>query len=365
VAVRAPIVEFRVLIFPYALHLRLQSKCFRIYSLEDSMPKRRIDGTDGPSPRAGVNGFLDNHPFSALVGFSVSAATIVAGIMTYYTTERLDAAEMRHKAELLQLAANDKTALWDATNPLKQTIADLTFRLSSIERRITGTGPTYFDVSSISAGPETIKALSAKYQAFSGGDFYVAIPEMGSWSYDETTEFDFVSSIMDFVKSGGPQVRGLFGNSKLHVWRGKSEIKFQVSPNIALEHTTFTYFPAISVQKITPELVKSRLSAVDKVVNDSSDEKAHLQALAEALDQLNKELRVDEVASNSGAGNNNNKEAEERVQSNSETGIGKDVLQEVKRKDKLLDNLSSAYSGDDASFIRRLPFERNNADRGF
>ena len=124
------------------------------------MAKRQTNGTDGPSPQSGVTGFLDNHPFSALVGFSASAATIVAGTMTYYTSQRLDAAETHHKAEMLELAAIDKTALLDATVPLKQTIADLTFRLSSIERRITGTGPAYFDVSSVSAGPETIKALS-------------------------------------------------------------------------------------------------------------------------------------------------------------------------------------------------------------
>src|SRR5258707_752990 len=113
------------------------------------MPKRLSGGTDGSSPRTGVKGFLDNHPFSALVGFSISAATIVVSVMTYFTSQRLDAAETRHKAEMLQMAADAKTARLDETIPLRQTIADLTFRLLSIERRIPGTGPTYFDVSSV------------------------------------------------------------------------------------------------------------------------------------------------------------------------------------------------------------------------
>jgi len=118
--------------------------------------------------------------------------------MTYYTSQRLDAAETRHKAELIDLAAKYKTDLLEATGPLKGTIADLTFRISSIERRIPGAGPVYLDVSTISAGPETIKALSSKYRTFDGGDFYVAILEMGNWSYVETTELDFISSIYSF-----------------------------------------------------------------------------------------------------------------------------------------------------------------------
>jgi hypothetical protein len=55
-----------------------------------------------------VTGFLDSHPLSALLGFSASAATIVAGTMTYYTSQRLDAAETRHKAEMFEQAAIDK-----------------------------------------------------------------------------------------------------------------------------------------------------------------------------------------------------------------------------------------------------------------
>ena len=230
------------------------------------MPKRLTEGKDGSSPPAGVKGFLDSHPFSALVAFSVSAATIVAGIMNYVTSQRLDAAETRHKAEMHELAAKDETTRSNETIPLKQIITDLTFRLSSIERRITGTGSTYFDV-----GPETIKTLNAKYKAFSGGDFYVVIPEMGSWSYDETTEFDFLSSAYDFFKSNRAQLETKMGNSKLHVWRGKSEIKFQGTDSTPIEHPTFTFFPAITVQKVTKELIKTRLSAMAKM-EDESDE---------------------------------------------------------------------------------------------
>jgi len=119
--------------------------------------------------RRGLRGFLDDHPLPSLLGLGVSVATVIAGVMTYYTSQRLDAAETRHKAELIDLAAKYKTDLLEATGPLKGTIADLTFRISSIERRIPGAGPVYLDVSTISAGPETIKVLSSKYRTFDGG----------------------------------------------------------------------------------------------------------------------------------------------------------------------------------------------------
>jgi hypothetical protein len=293
-----------------------------------------------------VKGFLDSHPLSALVGFSVSAASIVAGVMLYYTSQRLAAEETRHKAEMHELATNDKAALLDATNPLKQTIADLTFRLSSIERRITGTGPTYFDVSSVSVGPETIKALGPKYKAFAGGDFYVASPEMGSWSYYETNEWDFLSSMYDFLKLNGTRFRPILSDSKLHVWRGKSQIRFQGESSTAIEHPTFTFYPAVSVQKLTAEMIKSRLS---KVMEESSDEKTDLKVLAGAIDQLNKRVRTDGDASNNDVSNDNdNVVYGPRI---TEAESGKDVLQTVKRKTEVLDNLSSAYSADDASYV--------------
>jgi hypothetical protein len=309
------------------------------------MSTARDDETSGPSPsRVGLKTFLDDHPLSALVGFSVSAATIVAGVMTYYTSQRLDAAETRHKAELIELATTNKANLLDATTPLKQTIADLTFRLSSIERRIPGSGPTYFDVSSISVGPETIKALTPKYRSFDEGGFYVAIPEMGDWTYDEINEFDFLSSIFDFLNGDeSPLMRKIAGESKLYVWRGKSEIKFKGSAG-PFGEPTFTFFPAITIQKISAELVKNRLSAMAAALDNSSDDKAHLKAMADAVDELHKQTRVANDASK-------NDEANEPVQATSGTDAAKDVLQTAKRNDEILENLSSAYSADDASFV--------------
>ena len=78
----------------------------------------------------------------------------------------------------------------------------------------------------------------------------------------------------------------------------------------------------------------------------STDQKVQLKALGEAVDQLNKQIRVGSDGSNSDGSTTT-----DPVQPTSSTDIGKDVLQAAKRKDEILENLGSAYSADDASFI--------------
>jgi hypothetical protein len=299
-----------------------------------SVPITCIHQLEGAMARRGLKGFLDDHPLPSLLGLCVSVATVVAGVMTYYTSQRLDAAETRHKAELIGLAAKNKADLLDATNPLKQTIADLTFRISSIERRVPGTGPVYLDVATVSVGPETIKALSSKYRSFDGGDFYIAPPEMGNWSYHETTEFDFISSIYSFF---GPEMRAQLqglGESKLHLWRGKSETKFQVKAT-SLGDITFTFFPALTVQKITPEFIRTRMAGMQDMMEGKA---TSLKEIAKAVDQLNKEIRLDD-------------EHKEKVV-NDESAVGAEqAVQAAAEKQELVEKLSSAYSVDSGSFI--------------
>jgi hypothetical protein len=284
--------------------------------------------------RRGLKSFLDDHPLPSLVGLGISVATVVAGVMTYYTSQRLDAAETRHKAELIDLGAKNKTDLFEATTPLKQTIADLTFRISSIERRIPGAGPVYLDVSTISVGPETIKALSSKYRNFDGGEFYVAIPEMGNWSYVETTEWEFLSSIYGFLADPDvrAQVRAQFGDSKLHLWRGRSETKFQTKTP-SMGDVTFTFFPAVTVQKITAELVRTRLAGW----SDLGDRReTPVKELAKSVDQLHKEISV---------GSENKEKAV-----NDEAADAEQAVKAAADKQAILEKLNSAYSTDSGSF---------------
>lgn len=84
----------------------------------------------------------------------VGTGSIIIAVMTYISTSQLEVARAQHKAEVGNLSAKHEREIVDKTLPLERIIADLNFRLSSIERRLPGSGPAYLDVSSIIIGPE-------------------------------------------------------------------------------------------------------------------------------------------------------------------------------------------------------------------
>ena len=104
----------------------------------------------------------------------------------------------------------------------------------------------------------------------------------------------------------------------LHVWRGNSETKFQVPGDLI-----FTFFPALTIQKITPELIRTRMSNTSKVLGED-DEKA---------------------------GNECNKEANNSVESTSEATAAKQVVQAAADEQKILEKLSSVCSADSGLFV--------------
>ena len=125
--------------------------------------------------------FLSSNPLVLLIGVSVGVATVIAGVMTYLSTQKLETLEIQHKAEITELRDKGKEELFDVTQPLKAKIEDLNFRLSSIERRVPGAGPSYLDVSTVTIGPEALKTLSAKYISYDDDGFFVAVPGGSNW----------------------------------------------------------------------------------------------------------------------------------------------------------------------------------------
>lgn len=302
-------------------------------------PNGRADAAKA-SP-SGLKTFIDNHALPTLVGLSVSVATVVAGVMTYYTSQRLAGAEELHKAQLIELAAKQKAEILDATTPLKQTISDLTFKISSIERRLPGSGPSYLDVTSVSVGPESIKALGPKYKSFSGGDFYVAAPEIGNWYYRETTEFEFIRSFMpDLARAVDEKMQKALDSAPIHVWRSKSEIRFQIDNSVG--KLSFMYSPAVSVQKITEQFIKDRMAQVQQVLSDKSETEkaaAALKAVAETIDKVHRQ------SNDSTAGEVTGTTPAER------DPAAEKAVKAAHDKNEMLDKLSSIYSADHASML--------------
>src|SRR4051794_25321278 len=92
---------------------------------------------------------LSSNPLVLLVGAAVSVGTVTAGVMAYFTNERLTDLDIRHKTEIEQIKTKDKEDLLAVTTPLKEKIEDLNFRVTSIERRMPGAGPSYLDITSV------------------------------------------------------------------------------------------------------------------------------------------------------------------------------------------------------------------------
>jgi hypothetical protein len=153
-----------------------------------------------PAASVGWQNFVSSNPLVLLVGASVSVATVVAGLMTYVSDQKVDTLEIKHQTEITELKDEAKSALVEATQPLKDKLADLNFRVSSIERRLPGSGPSYFDVSPVTIGSDARNSLDSRYTSFENDGFFVAVPKDDNWTFRVTNELDFVESIYKILR---------------------------------------------------------------------------------------------------------------------------------------------------------------------
>jgi hypothetical protein len=181
--------------------------------------------------------------------------------------------ESQHKAEIASADAkyheeleNAKIQAHDqlvqATLPLQKTVEDLTFKVASIERTVTGSGPKYLDVTTLPVGPETIGRLGSKFRRFGDGEFYEAAPDSTYWIPSETNEFALQSAAS--CKQGDTkndsdseetsiksQLMNSLKNSKIYLWSDPRAIKFQVTHEVFGQKETYDFCssPSISVQR--------------------------------------------------------------------------------------------------------------------
>jgi hypothetical protein len=208
--------------------------------------------------------FLDENPFAALVAVIVATGTLVAGVMAYFSSERLSSLDAKHKAELFDLSASSK-----------QTVADLSSRLTSIERRLPGSGPVYLDVSKITIGPEAVKSLPAIYKPFMDKYLYIAIPEMGKpWKFSETTELEIASSRYGPEMYQDADVIGLMREPKVDLWRGVGEQTFYVKSKLSKKNVKLSYFPEVSVEHFSKEQLQKRFSGLYDIIAAKTDSAA-------------------------------------------------------------------------------------------
>jgi hypothetical protein len=217
----------------------------------------------GRGPQA-LGDFITSNPLLSLISAGVSIAAVVAGVMTYFANERVDDLLLKHKAELIE-----------ATQPLKDKIDDLDFRLSSIERRIPGSNVHYLDVSQVTVGPETIQGLSSRYTSFDDGEFFVNVPQSSNWTYQLTNELDFAMSTYSFMKQAlarEPRLKQV-SDAPLHLWQEKSVVNIVSSNKIEGQKIDFTFHPALTMQHFDWQMLTARVATLSKIFRSDSVQK--------------------------------------------------------------------------------------------
>lgn len=250
------------------------------------MAKKLVGG--GPR-RMSLKDLLETNPLILLVSAAISASTIVAGVMTYVTNARLDGVEAQHKAELLELRNKDRAELLDTTQSLKAKIEDLTYRMSSIERRLPGAGPAFLDVSAVIIPPDARNSLNSRYKSFDNDGFFVAVPDEPAWTYQRTNELAFLRSMysfLDTVIAKAPQFQAV-SKAELFVWKNKNGIKIRAKESTSPDSDYFTFYPAITVEHIDQNLLYDRAQMIGNYVS-AANKMAENIAKAEAIKFLDK-----------------------------------------------------------------------------
>jgi hypothetical protein len=172
-----------------------------------------------------VERLLSSNPLVLLVGAAVSVGTVTAGVMAYLTNERITALEIQHRTEIEQIKTKDTENLLAVTTPLKEKVEDLNFRVTSIERRMPGAGPTYLDITSINvpSGSDIRKSLGPpRYTSFDNDGFFVAIPK-GNWTFAATNELSYLKSMYSFLNEKVEDEPNLekVAEAPLFIWHGE------------------------------------------------------------------------------------------------------------------------------------------------
>lgn len=212
-----------------------------------------------PQGGSGLDNFLNSNPIVLLISAGVGVATVVAGAMSYLTSEKIQDLEIQHKTQMAELQEKNQADLLQATRPLQAKIEDLNFRMSSIERRLPGAGPSYLDVSTISIGPETLKALSTRYTSYDNDGFFVAVPNGSNWNFSLTNELDLLRSTYSFMNkliTDIPQYK-IAAKAPVYLW--ESDSKVQIYAKADDDVVTFTFHPAIAVEHVDQALLKDRV----------------------------------------------------------------------------------------------------------
>jgi hypothetical protein len=266
--------------------------------------------------------FIENHPLSVLTGLALSVGGVVAGVMNYYTDQRLSIADAQHEVKISLLEMQDQ-----------KKIADLTSRVASIELRIPGTMPEYLDVTKILIEPERVRGLDSSFKSFAEGRIYVSIPNEDGWNFVETTFLQIFQDTSGLSSQQIPQpLANAWQSEKIYMWRAASSSKFKITPRILAPGSTpyprtLSFSPSITVEYIDASTLKKRIRAIAGIFLGfpESNVKEKDQSVAQALDDASKHLQHAEDGGGGGAFHSEDVETKRGIVNALETIYSPDV----------------------------------------
>jgi hypothetical protein len=299
----------------------------------------------------GIKQLLDRNPIILLVTTSVAVGSVIAGIMTYFADQKISAMEEREKAKLSELSAKHTSQLSEVSSSLKEKIADLSFKLTSIRTSIPGTEPTYLDITKVVIGRESVKTLATKYKKFWDGDFYLNAPYLETWSMSETNELEVYRLLYgeEFVSGMAEALATLLKEAKVLMWRRNSAAS--INTKVMGEKVTLSYYPMIYIQKFGKSDISKRATVMFQVLSDTDEKNA--DEVNARISTVNKDITsmtpdAGGPATDKQAGDSDVPAGVAAPTAVSDAEKSKD---RAESKEKIVEKLSAVYSADLASFV--------------
>lgn len=173
---------------------------------------------------------LEKNPFFVVIGACVATGGVVAGVLGYYSSQRVEIAKGQCDSQVMEL---------------KTQLASITRSIGHQE---------YLDVRNIVIPRDRISPVPNS-QYFDDAGFY-ASPATGDWEYVKTSETALGQSLVE-EDIGRLQVFQAVGSlAPIHVWKTKKTLRVKGGPGFK------NLYPYVYVEKVPVEILKKAVGSM-------------------------------------------------------------------------------------------------------
>ncbi len=174
--------------------------------------------------------WFEGNAFFVVVGACVATGGVVAGVMQYYSGQRIEIIKEQHASEM----------------------SGLKTQLASISRSIGH--EEYLDVTKIVVSRDRISP-AANSQYFDDAEFY-APQASGAWRYSKTSEAALAESLTEADVTKVPFIQKAGNLAPIHMWRTKKTLSVRGGPGFK------NLFPYVYVERVSVESFKGAVGAL-------------------------------------------------------------------------------------------------------